>query len=245
MSSTDSTRFNRVLKHIEGALLALIGRLGPFFVALVPAMFTAFSVYSEFIEDEKWIRISFAIITAIGIEVSGIKVIHTAVDMHRARSRAKARIMTFASFAYAFIVATIIIYAGDAFSPLIRGLGAGSPFLAMIVYLAVAYSREVEATDVVETIEAVDAKRYRREQKELDKERAHELAVISASRLVSSDTSLDTSSPSKETKLETATRAILESGNVPDAFILSSYDVSRATLSRAKRHVSANKNGVK
>ncbi len=238
--------FDSSLKKIEDALLALISRIGPFFVALIPASFTAVSVYSIFHADDPRLAWYLALVTAIGIEVSGIKIIHTAVDMYRARSGWKAFIMTVSSLAYAVIVAAIVYNADDALEPIIRGLGIGSPFLALMVYLAVAFSREVEHVEVIEAETVSDDKTFEREMKRRKLELKHEetmahISVSSVSKSVSPGTPV---THLDDTPFDTATQALLDWPDATVAQIVNQTGVSRSTVNRAKKQLNGHRNEV-
>ncbi len=77
-------KFDEILDLIQGILLSVLVKIGPFFVALMPAMFTAYATYHTFaIEADHRLALFFGLVVGVAIETVGIVATHSAVDFER------------------------------------------------------------------------------------------------------------------------------------------------------------------
>lgn len=179
--------FDRFLDAIQAILMSVLVKLGPFFVALMPALFTAYSIFHTF-KDEAGIYLAlfFAVVVGVAIETVGIVATHTAIDLYNAKQQAiiepvKFQLMAWLVPAYVIGVAVVVGFSEDAFTPLVKGLGVASPFLTCIVYIAVALARDlarIEAKyarlDSRQTHIEDEARQWQREKERLELELKHQ-----------------------------------------------------------------------
>ncbi len=177
-------QFDKKLDDIQFILMSILVKIGPFFVALMPAMFTAYSIYNTF-KGEAGILLAslFAFVVGLAIETVGIVATHTAIDLYNAYQKGliesvKFKLMAWLVPTYVICVASIVWFSGDAFTPLVKGLGIASPFLTGIVYIAVALARDLfNIESKIEDVEdkqldlEAEERQYQREQD--DKDRQH------------------------------------------------------------------------
>ena len=128
MNST-SKAVNDVLDLIQAVLISLLIKLGPFFVALMPASFTGYATYQIFIGfGENWLlALAYALIVAAGFETVGIVVTHTAIDLYNALlakqiTPAKFWTMLLMIPVYAVAVIGVIWWSETTFPPLVKGI---------------------------------------------------------------------------------------------------------------------------
>jgi biotin operon repressor len=250
--------FDDRLKTVETNILAILSRLGPFFVALIPAIFTGYAVAASF-EGPAWLGNIFATITALGIEVTGIKVIHTCVIMYESGHRGRGFIMALASLVYGVTVGAIVIYAHDAFTPLAAALGAGSPVLAMLAYLAVGLHRHLEDKTRSSSEALTKAQQQQQDKETQAAMMSHqlELAKIAARKevniakhasrgAVSLGVSPETGNETHEThetgnetasKFDQAISRLLEDPNQTQTSLARELGVHRSTVTRAHKHL--------
>lgn len=142
-------KFDHKLNIFQSVVLSLLTKIGPFFVALMPSCFTAYSVYFVFEQKAgEYIAVLFSLIVAIAIEAVAIVVTHTALDLYNAYREQqiellKVVLMCFLIPFYVIAVAAAVYFSGDAFDPLVKSLGMASPLLTCIVYLSVALAQDV------------------------------------------------------------------------------------------------------
>lgn len=194
------------LYGIQGMILSLLIKLGPFLVAVMPGLFTGYAIYFRFLEEAgHGLALAFAIITALALETVGIVSTHTAINLYNAMSRkiikpVKFKLMAWLVPVYVGGVSSVVFFSGDAFSDLVRSLGIASPVLTCIVYIAVALARDItqieEAQEVIETKEdnseadelarqhlIEDEERQRRyAQEDAEAERKHEARMAKINR---------------------------------------------------------------
>lgn len=141
--------FDNLLDNIQSMALSFLLKLGPFCVALMPALFTAYAIYHTFRTDAgQWLALTFAFVVGLGMETVGIVATHTATDLYNGSKRGivdagKFWLMVALVPVYVFGVAGVVYFSGDAFTDLVRSLGIVSPFLTCIVYVAVALARDL------------------------------------------------------------------------------------------------------
>lgn len=144
-----SQRFDGWLDEIQAILLSILTKLGPFAVALMPALFTAYAIYYTYRpESGENLALFFAIVVGLAMETVGIIATHTAIDLYNGKQAGvieagKFWLMVFLVPAYVLGVAGTVYYSENAFTPLVRNLGIASPFLTCIVYIAVALARDL------------------------------------------------------------------------------------------------------
>lgn len=142
-------RFDNVLDSIQSLLMSVLVKIGPFFVALMPALFMSYAIFSTFkTEAGKELAFAFAVVVGVAWETVGIVATHTATDLYNAMQRGVVQPVKFWLMVglvpvYVLGVAGVIGFSQDAFTPLVKGLGVASPFLTAIVYIAVALARDL------------------------------------------------------------------------------------------------------
>lgn len=179
-------QFDIVLDTIQAIILSLLVKLGPFFVALMPALFTGYAVYATFWPKVGFeVALFFALVVSVAMETVGIVATHTAVDLYNGTESkvihpVKFWLMTALVPVYAMGVAGVVYFSDEAFEPLVKALGVASPFLTVIVYIAVALARDLakaqdkqsEVRDEEKEIEAED-RAWQREKERLELEQKH------------------------------------------------------------------------
>lgn len=142
--------FDKLLDAIQAMLMSYLTKLGPFFVALMPAMFTASAVYFTSRDGAgPEMALFYAIVVGMAFETIGIVSVHTAVALYNAKEQGIIKPVKFKLMAglvpvYVIGVAAVVYLSEDAFTPLVRWLGIASPFLTSIVYVAVALARDIK-----------------------------------------------------------------------------------------------------
>lgn len=153
-AETLQATIDNVLDDIQAILMSLLVKLGPFLVALMPALFTAYAIYFTYrIEAGPTMALLFAIVVGLAMETVGIVSVHTAIQLYNAwqeglSQRVKFRWMLALIPIYVVGVAGVVLFSGEAFTPLVKALGVASPFLTCIVYFAVALARDIHRTEV-------------------------------------------------------------------------------------------------
>lgn len=175
-------KFDEILDLIQGILLSVLVKIGPFFVALMPAMFTAYATYHTFaIEADHRLALFFGLVVGVAIETVGIVATHSAVDLYNAWQTGITQPIKFFVMAalvpvYVVTVALIVYFAPNAFTDLVRGLGIGSPFLTCIVYIAVALAGDIRRIEAKQ--EAIEDKQGALEADALVWEREKERLIL-------------------------------------------------------------------
>lgn len=149
--------FDSFLDAIQSLLMSVLVKVGPFFVALMPALFMAYAIYHTF-QDEAGPELAFVFAVVVGIawETVGIIATHTATDLYNAVQKGATQPVKFWLMValvpvYVFGVAGVVYFSQDAFTPLVKGLGIVSPFLTAIVYIAVALARDLNRTELAQS----------------------------------------------------------------------------------------------
>lgn len=190
-----STELNALLDEIQAILLSILIKLGPFAVALMPALFTAYAIFHTFKEEAgTGLAFAFAVVVGLAFETVGIVATHTAIDLYNgwqggAIKPVKFWLMVALVPLYVLGVAGVVFFSDGAFTPLVRSLGVASPFLTCVVYVAVALARDLSKIELKEEgtnkhswqVE-LEEKRHRQalELKRMDLEQAKELKRIEA-----------------------------------------------------------------
>lgn len=144
-----SKEIDKILDELQAILLSFLVKLGPFFVALMPALFSAYAIYHTFkAEAGKELAFLFAITVGLALETVGIVATHTAVELYNGKQSGviqpgKFWLMCWLVPVYVLGVAGSVWFSEGAFSPLVKSLGVASPFLTCIVYIAVALARDL------------------------------------------------------------------------------------------------------
>lgn len=165
MKKSIPQQFDIFLDAIQAMIMSFLIKLGPFFVALMPALFTAVSIYRMLVvEAGQTLALIISVTVGLGMETVGIVAIHTAIDLFDAKEQgtinpAKFKLMVWLVPLYVAGVSLVVGFSGDAFPPLVKGLGIASPFLTCIVYVAVALARnlsriEKQGQDKEDTVKA-------------------------------------------------------------------------------------------
>jgi hypothetical protein len=189
--NTFPQRFDRFLDAIQAILMSFLVKLGPFFVALMPALFTAYSIFYTFqAEAGPTLALCFAVVVGLAMETVGIVATHTTIDLYNATQQGiiepvKFRVMGWLVPVYVLGVASVIYFSEDAFTPLVKGLGVASPFLTCIVYIAVALARDLariaakqmQAEERHITLE-VEQRQWEREKERLQLELKHQEKLV-------------------------------------------------------------------
>lgn len=170
-----------VLDTIQAVLLSVLIKLGPFAVALMPALFSGYAIYHTFAEQAgPKLAILFAVVVALAIETVGIVLAHTSIEMYNGFTAGvvdgvKLGLIVLLIPFYIVGVAGVVIYADGAFTPLVQALGVASPFLTCAVYVAVALARDLQnikqKMSRVEQTEAEQSTAERQHERDLAKQR--------------------------------------------------------------------------
>lgn len=194
-------QFDNLLDAIQAVLMSFLVKLGPFFVALMPALFTGYSVFYIFQDKAgRPLALFFALVVGLAMETVGIVATHTAIELYNGWQREFIQPVKFWAMIalvpfYVIGVAAVVYYAGDAFSDLVRALGIASPFLTVVVYVAVALARDLSNIEARHNLELdrqdeieADDKTWQREKERLEIELRHKekLARIEAKATVQS-----------------------------------------------------------
>jgi len=194
-TNTFPQRFDRFLDAIQALLMSFLVKLGPFFVALMPALFTAYSIFYTFQPEAGFtLALSFAVVVGLAMETVGIVATHTAIDLYNAKQQGiiepvKFQVMSWLVPIYVLGVSLVIIFSEDAFTPLVKGLGVASPFLTCTVYIAVALARDLariaaKQTEKTERQYALEDEQrhweWKKERLELEMKHEEKLARIQA-----------------------------------------------------------------
>lgn len=189
--------FDSLLDAVQAVLMSILVKLGPFMVALMPALFTAYSIYHTFqAEAGHELALFFAVVVGLAMETVGIVATHTAIDLYNAvqegyTQRSKFRLMVWLVPVYVIGVSLVVGFSGDAFTPLVKGLGVASPWLTCIVYVAVALARDIKRTQARQRAEELARQQEvnedrdwdrRKERLELEFRHEEKLARIEAKR---------------------------------------------------------------
>lgn len=200
MNNSFPRRFDSFLDAIQSVLMSILVKIGPFFTALMPAMFSAYSIFHTFkSEAGPLLALLFAFVVGLALETVGIVATHTAIDLYNAKQAklvepAKFRLMVWLVPIYVLGVAAVVYFSEDAFTPLVKGLGVASPFLTCIIYIAVALARDLanieakqESIDEKQDIIEAEDRQWKREQEQRKAEMKHaeNLAKIKAQNSVS------------------------------------------------------------
>jgi hypothetical protein len=168
---------DKTLTVIQFIIMSFLTRLGPFFVALMPALFTAYSIYHTF-DDEagQGMALFFAVVVGFAMEAVGIVATHTAIDLYNAQrdnliEPVKFQLMAWLVPVYVIGVAAVVFFSKDAFSPLVKGLGVASPFLTCIVYIAIALARDLSKIETKASEQAQRAHQKQDEQTHWEREK--------------------------------------------------------------------------
>lgn len=142
-------QFDNFLDAIQSIIMSFLVKIGPFFVALMPSLFTAYAVFHTFEEEAGWeLALLFALVVGAAMETVGIVATHTCIDLYNGKEAGivqpiKFKVMAWLVPVYVIGVAAVVGFSGDAFTPLVKSLGIASPFLTAIVYVAVALHRDI------------------------------------------------------------------------------------------------------
>lgn len=141
---------NEFLDLTQSLLVNLILKWGPFFVAGMPASFTGYATFQIFhnFDADNLLALVFATIVAGGFETVGIVVTHTCISLYNALSVGQIKstkfwVMLLMVPVYVVSVIGVIWFSEDTFPPLIKGIAFASPIFTVIVYTAVALSRDL------------------------------------------------------------------------------------------------------
>lgn len=142
-------QFDNFLDAVQSIIMSFLVKLGPFFVALMPSLFTAYAVFHTFEAEAGWeLALLFALVVGAAMETVGIVATHTCIDLYNGKEAGivqpvKFKVMVWLVPVYVIGVACVVGFSGDAFTPLVKSLGIASPFLTAIVYVAVALHRDI------------------------------------------------------------------------------------------------------
>jgi len=144
-----SEQVDKLLDEVQAILLSILVKLGPFFVAMMPALFTAYAIYYTYQQDAGHdLALFFAVVVGLAMETVGIIATHTAIDLYNGKESGAVQagkfwLMLLLVPVYVVGVAGTVYYSENAFTPLVKSLGVASPFLTCIVYIAVALARDL------------------------------------------------------------------------------------------------------
>jgi low affinity Fe/Cu permease len=147
--NTIPRKFDSFLDAIQAIIMSFLVKLGPFFVALMPALFTAYAIFHTF-QGEAGPKLAFffAVVVGLAMETVGIVATHTAISLYNAQEEGtiqpvKFKLMVWLVPIYVIGVAAVVGFSENAFTPLVKGLGIASPALTCVVYVAVALARDI------------------------------------------------------------------------------------------------------
>ena len=144
---------------IETILPSLVARLGPFVVALMPSLFTGYSVYETLYQKAgAELAFIFALAVAVAIECAGIYLGHNAV-------RISGWGWLLAGL-YVLGVWGIVVFGHAAFSGLSLGIGLFSPVLVLSVYISHALFLQKDTALRQEWAEAIRQRKRQDHQQE-------------------------------------------------------------------------------
>lgn len=185
--ATIPQKFDDFLDAIQSMIMSFLVKLGPFAVALMPSLFTAYAIFYTFADEAGPIlALIFAITVGLAMETVGIVATHTAIDLYNAKESGviqpvKFRLMVWLVPVYVVGVSSVVYFSEHAFTPLVKGLGVASPFLTCIVYIAVALARDIRRTEAQqERVEDKqddredDERRWQREKERIEIELKHQ-----------------------------------------------------------------------
>jgi hypothetical protein len=130
-----------VLGVISANIVSMFMLLGTVIIALVPAIFTGYAVYS--ITLDVWgFGLSFftGLAFAIGLEAVGMTTSNVALHLYRSWRRGVGMVEEFIIAAslmlvYVVIVCLVVVFV-ESLEPTLKAIGVASPFLAVILYIA-------------------------------------------------------------------------------------------------------------
>lgn len=246
--------FDNLLDAIQSVLMSTLTKLGPFTVALMPASFTAYAIYHTFEESAGHaLALFFAIVVGAAWETVGIVACHTAIDLYNAAEDkliqpVKFWVMLALIPVYVLGVALVVYFSGDAFVPLVKGLGVASPFLTTITYTAVGLLRDIKRIEAKQASvedkqaeaeaherarqEAIEAEQRawqrEKERMELEQKHAERLARIEAKRAAqaSKSSKLDVMNAARQAEKERALNGVL-------TFVATNPSASLSEIGRA------------
>jgi biotin operon repressor/cell division protein FtsL len=166
-----------ILDDVQALLMSLLVKLGPFCVALMPALFTAYAIFKTFASEAGTeLAFGFALVVGVAIETVGIVSVHTAIDLYNAWQEEVTQEVKFWLMAalipvYVVGVACVVGFSENAFTPLIKGLGIASPFLTCVVYVAVALARDIRRTKARQEETQAKQERIEAEERAWDREK--------------------------------------------------------------------------
>lgn len=173
-----------LLDDTQSILLSLLIKLGPFAVALMPALFTAYAIFHTFEKEAgPMLALCFAVVVGLAFETVGIVATHTAIELYNGTEQGiispiKTGLMISLVPVYVAGVATVVWFSGDAFTPLVQALGIASPFLTCIVYIAVALARDLSNIKQAQTQAGEQKQSSEQEDKKLERELKRERLQI-------------------------------------------------------------------
>lgn len=138
------------LDTTQAIILSFLVKLGPFFVALMPALFTGYAVYHIFKPDAgEFVALFFALVVSVAVETVGIVSVHTTIDLYNGMEAGHIKpvkfwVMFLMVPFYVIVIIFTIGFAGDTFPKLVQALGLGAPILTVIVYTAVVLNQDSE-----------------------------------------------------------------------------------------------------
>lgn len=171
-------KFDGFLDAIQAVIISFLVKLGPFFVALMPALFTAYAIFHTFKNEAgAELALFFAVVVGLAMETVGIVATHTAIYLYNAKEEGfiqpvKFKLMVWLVPIYVVGVAGVVLFSENAFTPLVKGLGVASPFLTCIVYVAVALARDISRVQAEQA--GKDERQNQTQQEKLDWEREKE-----------------------------------------------------------------------
>jgi hypothetical protein len=173
-----------LLDDLQAILLSFLIKLGPFAVALMPALFTAYAIFDTFkSEAGPGLALCFAVVVGLAFETVGIVATHTAIELYNGTEQGvvswvKTAIMIAMVPVYVIGVAAVVWFSESAFTPLVQALGIASPFLTCIVYIAVALARDLSNIKQTQSKAGVQKVSSEQEEKRFERELKRERLQI-------------------------------------------------------------------
>lgn len=164
-------RYRDFWANVQAMIFYPFQRLGPFAVALMPALFTGHSVYTWYASNNGWwLAVTISVVVAVAMEAVNINVVHTSLDLFENGQKGKGVLMAFFSVVVMALVSSVIGLSENGLSPLIKSLAVASPWLTGIVYLAVGMAQSIHYERQQTELARDDERQQRAMDRELERQ---------------------------------------------------------------------------
>lgn len=159
-----------VLGVISSNIVSLFMLIGTVTIAIVPAIFTGFAVYSLTVDIwGYWLSFTAGVVFAFGLEAVGMTTSNVALHLYRSWRGGKGLLEEFViasilMLVYVITVVLVILFVEEL--PLtLKAIGISSPFLAVILYVARGLYLDHKMAETKERIESEDLREEKRERR--------------------------------------------------------------------------------